>query len=44
VTGTTLFLEIVGDAGGDGVAGDSLAALAGEQNKREVRIFISDGL
>ena len=36
-------LEVVGDAGGDRVACDGLAALTGEEDEREVRVCLPDG-
>jgi hypothetical protein len=37
-------LEVVGDAGRDGLAGDLLGALAGEENEGELRARLADRL
>ncbi|ERG89660.1 MAG: hypothetical protein J07HX5_01831 [halophilic archaeon J07HX5] len=44
LVGPTLFLEIISNTGSDSVAGNLLAALAGKQNKRKIRILCSNGL
>ena len=44
LVGGAALLEVLGHAGGDGFARDLLAPLAGEEDERETRIPLADGL